>query len=55
MKGWLTVSEAARRWRVSPQRVRQFLSEGRIPAAVRIGTMWLIPSSTLKPLRDSKA
>lgn len=44
-----TASQAAQQWAVSPQRVRVWLKEGRIPGAVKIGRDWLIPADAQRP------
>jgi hypothetical protein len=40
---YLTASEAAQAWHVSPRRVRQLASTDRIPGAQKMGRDWLIP------------
>lgn len=49
MKKYMTVSQAAARWLVSPARVRQWIDSARIPGVVRCGPIWLIPESTRRP------
>ena len=44
-----TTSEAAELWGVSPQKVRKYLKDGRIPTTVQENGVWLIPEGTQKP------
>lgn len=48
MDGFLTVAEFARKRRVTPVRVRQWIAEGRLPAT-RVGPVYVIPASVKKP------
>ena len=43
----LTTTAAAARLGVTPRRVRQYLREGRLPGAYRLGRDWAIPEQTL--------
>ena len=49
----MTPNEAAKKWKISPQRVRKLLSEGRVPGAtlekVRGQTAWVIPDNAKRP------
>ena len=46
---YITVSEAAKKWGVSPRRVQMLCSEGRIKGAVRFGPVWKIPAKAVLP------
>ena len=48
-EGYRTVSEVAEGWGVTPRRVRDFCSAGRIPGAKTAGRSWLIPEDAMKP------
>jgi|NOAtaT_6_FD_contig_121_479729_length_593_multi_2_in_0_out_0_2 predicted site-specific integrase-resolvase len=49
----MTVKEAAAQWGVSPQRVRVWLADGRIPGATLVqtpvGPYWAIPDDSKPP------
>lgn len=53
---FISVSEAARRWRVTPRAVQLMCSRGRIPGAERSGRTWLVPAGAVRPadLRRSR-
>jgi len=44
-----SVAETAKRWGISPRRVRLLASFGKIPGAVRDGKLWKIPVDAVKP------
>lgn len=46
---YITVSEAAKKWDVSPRRVQMLCNEGRIKGAIRFGPVWKIPSTAVLP------
>ena len=48
---YLSVGKAAGRWGVSPRRVQQLCKEGKIDGAEKDGRSWLIPESSLPPVR----
>ena len=37
-------------WNVTPRQVNYLCSGGRIPGAVKMATIWLIPKNTEKPI-----
>lgn len=45
----LTTRETAEKWNVSIRGVQNFLADGRIPGAKRLGRNWAIPSDAEKP------
>lgn len=45
----ITVEQARKKWGCSQQRVRQWLYEGRIPGARKIGRDWAIPLRAKRP------
>lgn len=49
----LTTSEKAKEWGISNRRVQLLASNGRISGAQKIGGVWLIPASSLKPTIDT--
>ena len=54
LTGYLTVLEAAHALGLSPQRVKQFIYAGRLPAT-RFGRQWLLSQSALDHLERKPA
>lgn len=48
---FLSVTEVAKLWGVSPRSVRNYCAQGRIPGALLVGKTWNIPSDAFKPRR----
>lgn len=46
---YMTIQEAARKWRISSRRIQVLCSENRINGAVKFGRQWAIPVETEKP------
>ena len=46
---YMTLKEAAEKWGVTPRRVNYYAG-GRIPGAVKMAGVWLIPKTAEKPL-----
>jgi hypothetical protein len=46
---YMLVSEASKQWGITTRRIQTLLSEGRIPGAERMGTIWVIPNDAQKP------
>lgn len=44
-----TTVEMAEKWNISRRRVTVLCATGRIPGAVQMGSMWLIPKEAKKP------
>ena len=42
---YMTLKEAAEKWGVTPRRVNYYCTAGRIPGAVKMAGVWLIPKS----------
>lgn len=49
MAEYKTVSMAAEEWGITSRRIYDMLKAGRIPGAVRIGAIWMIPADLEKP------
>ena len=47
---YMTLKEAAEKWCVTPRRVNYYCAGGRIPGAVKMATIWLIPKDAEKPI-----
>lgn len=46
---YLSITQTAERWGVSTRRIQILCAEGRVPGAIRIGTVWGIPDDEPKP------
>ena len=46
---YITVSQAAEKWGVTPRRVQMLCNESRIKGAVRFGPVWRIPETAVLP------
>ena len=46
---YISAQQAADKWGISNRRVRTLCSDQRIPNAVRIGNMWVVPEDAQKP------
>ena len=46
---YMTLKEAAEKWGVTPRRVNYYCAAGRIPGAVKMAGVWLIPKNAEKP------
>ena len=50
MKGnYLSVSDIAGKWEVSPRYVQNLCKAGRIEGAEKFGNVWAIPANTKRP------
>lgn len=47
---YMTLKEASEKWGVTPRRINYYCAAGRIPGAVKMGTVWLIPKKAQKPI-----
>ena len=47
---YMTLKEAAEKWGVTPRRVNYYCAAGRIPGAVKMAGVWLIPKNAEKPV-----
>ena len=47
---YMALKEAAEKWGVTPRRVNYYCAGGRIPGAVKMAGVWLIPKNTEKPI-----
>lgn len=46
---YMTLKEASAIWGVTPRWINYYCSSGRIPGAIKMGTVWLIPKDSQKP------
>lgn len=47
---YMRLKEAAENWGVTPRRVNYYCAAGRIPGAVKMAGVWLIPKNAEKPI-----
>lgn len=47
---YMTLKEASEKWGVSSRQVNYYCVEGRIPGAVKMAGVWLIPKGATKPI-----
>lgn len=48
--GYMTASQAAKKWSISQRRVQILCADGRIPGVFKLGEAWAIPDDTQKPV-----
>lgn len=46
---YMTLKEASEKWGVSAHQINYYCVDGRIPGAVKMATIWLIPKDAEKP------
>lgn len=51
--GYITASEAAKKWNISQRRVQIMCAENRIDGVFKLGDNWAIPDNAEKP-RDKR-
>lgn len=49
-----TVSEIAKKWKISERSVRNYCQQGRVKGAVLKGKTWIIPENSKKPERAER-
>lgn len=47
---YITLKEASQKWNVTPRQVNYLCSGGRIPGAVKMAGVWLLPKEAGKPV-----
>lgn len=47
---YITLKEARKKWGITPRQINYYCSEGRIPGAIKMATIWLIPKDAEKPI-----
>ena len=47
---YMTLKEASEKWGITPRRINYLCAEGRIPGAVKMATIWLLPKDAEKPI-----
>ena len=51
---YITIKEAAEKWKVSERHVRRYCTEGKVAGAVQKDKTWLIPKEASKPSAKSQ-
>ena len=46
---YMTLKEASEKWGVSSRQINYYCTDGRIPGAVKMAGVWLIPKEAEKP------
>ncbi len=47
---YMTLKEASEKWGVSPRWINYLCAAGRVPGAVKMATIWLVPKDAEKPI-----
>ena len=47
---YMTLKEASEKWGISARQINYYCAAGRIPGAVQMATLWLIPKDAKKPV-----
>lgn len=47
---YMTLKETSEKWGISPRMINYYCTEGRIPGAVKMAGVWLLPKTAEKPL-----
>ena len=51
---YLTIKEAAAKWKISGRMVTYYCVAERIPGVIRKGNMWLVPADAEKPVDERR-
>ena len=47
--GYLSISEVAKKWKLTPRRVRAMCENGQIDGAAKLGRTWAVPVDAERP------
>ena len=47
---YMTLKEASEKWGVSSRQINYYCTDGRIPGAVKMAGVWLLPKTAEKPI-----
>lgn len=47
---YLTLKEVSEKWGISSRQINYYCAAGRIPGAIKMATIWLIPKTAEKPI-----
>ncbi len=51
---YISATQLSMIWGISSRRIQILCKEGRVPGAMRVGNMWIIPSEVQKPIDERK-
>lgn len=51
---YISIAEAAKKWRITCRRVQVLCAQGRIPGLTKFGKSWAIPKDAEKPIDARK-
>lgn len=54
MKDYITVEEAAKKWRLTPRSIQLLCKDGQLTGAIKQVGIWLVPANTPKPEKRRK-
>lgn len=46
---YMTLKQASEKWGITPRQINYLCAAGRIPGAMKMATIWLIPKDAEKP------
>lgn len=52
MQGFLTPNEVAKKWNITSRQVQILCKTDRIPGAIQVSRVWLIPENAEKPTKS---
>ncbi len=52
MQGFLTPNEVAKKWNITSRQVQILCKTDRIPGAIQVSRIWLIPENAEKPTKS---
>ena len=50
MNGFMTTKEASEKWNITIRQVQNHCNNGSIKGVIKVGTNWLIPEGTQRPI-----
>ena len=50
MEGYKTIAELSKEWNLTVRRIQKLCSEGKLPGAKKIGTIWAVPEGVERPI-----
>ena len=50
IEGYMSINEVAKKWNLTPRRIRAMCAEGQIEGAAKLGKIWAIPIEAERPI-----
>lgn len=47
---YMTLKEASKKWGITPRQINYLCASDRIPGAMKMATIWLVPKDAEKPV-----